>query len=103
MTDSYGTEFAVMQKAAQSVEQTVQEIRAEMSSLENNLAPVAGAWKGSASSAFQELMARFNGDGQKLIEALTAIGEALGANTKNYSQVEEENQSSIAKLLGGLN
>jgi WXG100 family type VII secretion target len=102
MADSYGTSFEVMQKAAQSVEQTVQEIQAEMRSLEGNLAPVASAWKGSASAAFQQLMERFNEDGQKLTQALTAIGEALGANTKNYSQVEEANQSSIAKILGGL-
>jgi len=102
MADSYGTEFAVMQKAAQSVQQAVQEIQAEMRSLEGNLAPVAGAWKGSAASAFQQLMERFTADGQKLTQALEAIGEALGANTKNYSAVEDSNQSSIAKLLGGL-
>ena len=102
MADSYGTEFAVMQKAAQSVSQTVDEINAEMRSLESALAPVAGAWKGSAASAFQQLMERFNADGQKLTQALQAIGEALGTNTTNYSQVEEQNASSIAKLLGGL-
>jgi WXG100 family type VII secretion target len=102
MADQYGTSFDVMSKAAQSVQQTVEEIRAEMSSLESNLAPVASAWKGSAASAFQQLMERFNADGQKLTEALNAIGEAMGANTKNYSQVEDANASSISKILNAL-
>jgi WXG100 family type VII secretion target len=102
MADSYGTSFDVMSKAAQSVQQTVEELQAEMRSLESNLAPVASAWKGSAASAFQQLMERFSADGQKLTEALNAIGEALGANTKNYSQVETQNQSEISKILNGL-
>jgi len=102
MADAYSTEFAVMQKAAQSVQQTVEEIGAEMRSLESALAPVASAWKGSAASAFQQLMERFQADGVKLTQALQAIGEALGSNTTNYSQVEEQNASAIAKLLGGL-
>jgi len=103
MASSYGTSFEVMNKAAQSVQQTVQEIRSEMSSLQGNLEPVASAWKGSAASAFQQLMQRFMDDGQKLTQALDAIGESLSSNTKSYSAVEESSQSSISKLLGGLN
>jgi len=102
MASSYGTSFEVMNKAAQSVQQTVQEIQAEMSSLQGNLEPVASAWKGSAASAFQQLMERFHADGQKLTQALDAIGEALGANSKSYSSTEESNQSSISTLLNGL-
>ena len=103
MAGAFGTQFDVMQKAAQSVQQAVQDINAEMRSLQGNLEPVASSWQGSAASAFQQLMQRFNDDGQKLTQALDAIGEALGANTKNYSAVEEQNSSSIAQILGGLN
>jgi WXG100 family type VII secretion target len=102
MADAYSTEFAVMQKAGQSVSQAVEEIGAEMRNLESALAPVAGAWKGSAASAFQQLMERFQSDGTKLTQALQAIGEALGTNTTNYSKVEEQNSSSITSLLNSL-
>lgn len=102
MADSFGTSFDVMTKAAQSVDQTVSEIRQEMSSLQGNLEPVAAAWRGGAASAFQQLMERFNADGQKLTEALNAIGEALRSNTTNYTQVEEQNQTAISKILGGM-
>jgi WXG100 family type VII secretion target len=102
MADEFGTEFQAMAKAAQSVQQAVEEIQAEMRSLESNLAPVQNAWKGSASNAFQQLMERFIADGAKLTDALNAIGEALGANNKNYSAVEEQNSGAITKLLSGL-
>ena len=102
MAGAFGTQTDVMQKAAQAVAQTVQDINSEMRSLQGNLEPVASAWKGQAASAFQQLMERFNEDGQKLTQALDAIGEALGANTKNYSAVEEQQQSSISAILNGL-
>lgn len=102
MADEFGTEFQVMEKAAQSVRQTVEEIGAEMRSLESNLAPVANAWKGSAASAFQQLMERLMTDSTKLTQALDAIGEALSTNTTNYSQVEEQNSGAITKILGSL-
>jgi WXG100 family type VII secretion target len=101
-SSEYGTEFAVMTKAAQSVRQAVEEINTEMRTLESNLAPVANAWKGSASAAFLQLMERMQADSAKLTQALDAIGEALSSNTTNYSQVEDENTTSITSLLKGL-
>jgi WXG100 family type VII secretion target len=99
---SFGTTFDEMNKAAQAVQQAVQEIQSETRSLVSSLEPISSSWQGSASSAFQQLIQRFNDDSAKLVQALDAIGQALGANTKNYSAVEQENQSSISKLLSGL-
>ena len=99
---SFGTTFDEMNKAAQAVTQTVQDIQAEQRSLMSALEPVASAWKGQAASAFQQLMTRFNEDATKLTQALDAIGQAMTSNTKNYSSVEETNNSSISKLLSGL-
>jgi WXG100 family type VII secretion target len=99
---SFGTTFDEMNKAAQAVQQAVQEIQSETRSLVSSLEPIASSWQGSASSAFQQLIQHFADDSGKLVQALDAIGQALGANTKNYSAVEEQNQSSISKLLSGL-
>jgi WXG100 family type VII secretion target len=99
---SFGTEFDQMNKAAQAVTQTVQDIQAEQRSLMSALEPIASQWKGAASSAFQQLMARFNDDASKLTQALDAIGQAMQANNKNYSATEEQASSSISKLLSGL-
>jgi WXG100 family type VII secretion target len=99
---SFGTTFDEMNKAAQAVQQAVQEIQSETRSLTSSLEPIAQSWQGAASSAFQQLIQRFNDDASKLTQALDAIGQALSANNKNYSAVEEQNQSSISKLLSGL-
>lgn len=99
---SYGTTFDEMNKAAQAVQQTVQEIQSETRSLISSLEPISSSWQGSAASAFQQLIQRFSDDSSKLTQALDAIGQALGSNTKNYSAVEEQNQTSISKLLSGL-
>lgn len=101
-SSSFGTTFDEMNKAAQAVTQTVQDIQSEQRQLMSALEPIASQWKGAAASAFQQLIQRFDDDAQKLTQALDAIGQALGANTKNYQAVEEQNNSSIGKLLSGL-
>ena len=102
MAGSYTTDAAVMQKAAQQVQQVSEEINGELRSLLANLEPVASAWKGGAASAFQQLMQRWNEDASKLTQALQGIAELLDSTTKQYSQAEETNSSSISKILGGL-
>ena len=99
---SYGTDFETMTKAAQSVNQAVQDIGAEMRSLDSALEPIASAWKGQAASAFQQLIQKFNDDCTKLTQALDAIGQAMGANTKNYTAAEEQQSSAMGQLLQGL-
>jgi WXG100 family type VII secretion target len=91
-----------MAKASQNVQQTVQELQAEMRSLQSAVEPLGASWKGSAYSAFQQLMQRFQDDGQKLTQALDAIGQAIDANNKNYTATEETNSSSISHLLNSL-
>jgi WXG100 family type VII secretion target len=102
MAGSFGTTPEVMAKAAQQVDQVSQEIGAELRSLQSQLEPVAASWKGSAASAFQQLMVRWGEDAQKLTQALQGISEMLQATNKNYSQVEEANHSQISQILGGL-
>src|SRR5579859_1217747 len=66
MAGSFGTDPAVMQKAAQQVNQVSEEIGQELRSLMSNLEPVASSWKGQAASAFQQLMVRWQEDANKL-------------------------------------
>jgi WXG100 family type VII secretion target len=102
MAGSFGTTTEVMQKAAQQVQQVSEEIGQELRSLQGQLEPVAASWKGSAASAFQQLMARWSEDAGKLTQALQGISEILDSSTKNYSQVEDQNSSQISKILNGM-
>ena len=102
MAGSFGTDPAVMQKAAQQVNQVSEEISSELRSLMSNLEPVASTWKGSAASAFQQLMVRWQEDANKLTQALQGISEMLDSTNKNYTQIEESNTSSIGNIMQGL-
>ena len=102
MAGSFNTDAATMQRAAQQVQQVSEEINAELRALQGNLDPVAASWRGSASSAFQQLMVRWSEDANKLTSALQGIAEMLESTNKNYSQVEESNHSQIANILSGL-
>ena len=99
---SFNVTSADLAKASQSVQTTVQDIQAQMRSLQSAVEPLGASWKGQAYQAFQQLMQRFNDDGTKLTQALEAIGQAIDANNKNYTATEEQNHSSISKLLSGL-
>lgn len=103
MAGSFNTDAATMQRAGQQVQQVSQEISAELRSLQANLDPVAASWRGAASSAFQQLMARWSEDASKLTSALQGISEMLESTNKNYSQTEESVHSNIGNILSGLN
>jgi WXG100 family type VII secretion target len=102
MAGSFNTDATTMQKAAQQVQQVSDEISGELRALQGNLDPVAASWKGAASSAFQQLMVRWNEDASKLTSALQAISQMLDSTNKNYTQVEEANHSQISNILSGL-
>ena len=102
MAGAYTTDAATMQKAAQQVQQVSEEISSELNSLMSNLEPVAASWKGSAASAFQQLMERWRQDASKLQQALADIAQMLGETNKSYSQAEENNSSQISAILKGL-
>jgi WXG100 family type VII secretion target len=100
---SYGTTTAVMQQCSAQIEQVSQSINSQLNSLMNQLQPVASTWKGSASSAFQQLMERWQSDATKLTQALNSISEMMGTSSKNYAASEEQNTSAISNILGTLN
>jgi len=102
MSGAFGTQTDQMAKAAQQVLQVSESLQQQMRSLMNNLEPLSASWQGTASSAFQQLMERFNQDSQKLSTALGNIANALDANSKSYAASEETNHSQINSILSGL-
>ena len=66
MAAGYGTTTEELQRAAQQVAQVNEQVQAQLAALRNQLAPLAGAWRGEASTAFQGLMARWDSDARTL-------------------------------------
>ncbi|MGH3696191.1 MAG: WXG100 family type VII secretion target [Pseudonocardiaceae bacterium] len=104
MAGQFGAQFEQMQAAANHVAEVNQSVQGQLSRLRGQLAPLAGAWKGQAASAFQVLMDRWDNDARNLNEALDSIGEQIRGSGTTYAQADEaENQTytRISQALGG--
>ncbi|HEY2096678.1 MAG: hypothetical protein QOI50_6945 [Pseudonocardiales bacterium] len=102
MAAGYGTTPEQMQRAAQQVVAVNEQVQSQLSALRNQLAPLAGAWRGEASTAFQGLMARWDGDAKTLNEALRGIGEAIQGSGRSYQQAEDQQHQSLSAIQGAL-
>jgi WXG100 family type VII secretion target len=99
----FGAQVEQMQSAAHHVAEVNQSVQGQLMGLRNQLAPLAGAWKGQAAIAFQLLMERWDTDARNLNEALNSIGEQIQGSGVTYARADEaENQtySRISQALG---
>lgn len=102
MSSSFGTSTDAMTAAANQVDSVSQEISQALTSLQNQIDPLAASWKGGAASAFNALMAQWHLDAAKLTSALSDISQALNSSGKNYAATESSNHSAIQSILGGM-
>jgi WXG100 family type VII secretion target len=102
MAGSYTTTTEEMQRAAQHVASVNERVQADLAALRNQLAPLAGAWRGEASTAFQGLMARWDTDARTLNEALRGIGEAIQGSGRSYAVQEEQQAQNLSAIRGAL-
>jgi len=102
MAGQYTTTTDEMQRAAQQVLSTNEQIQGQLRSLQSQLAPLAGAWQGQASTAFQQLMERWNIDAAKLNQALEGIGTAIQGSGRSYQQAEEQHAQSMSSITSAL-
>jgi WXG100 family type VII secretion target len=103
MPGQFGAQYEQMQAAANRVAEVNQNVQAQLSALRNQLAPLMGAWKGQAATAFGLLMQRWDNDARNINEALLGIGEQIRRSGATYAQADEaENQTytRISQALG---
>jgi ESAT-6 family protein len=102
MASGYGTTPEQMRRAAAHVMQVNEQIQAQLAGLRNQLAPLAGAWRGEASGAFQALMARWDTDARTLNEALRGIGESIQSTGQAYQAAEAQQAQGLSAIQGAL-
>jgi WXG100 family type VII secretion target len=102
MADAYGLSFEEMDAAGRHVLDVNQDIQSNLSQLRNNLAPLAGAWRGQASTAFQNLMVRWDDAALRLNDALESIGTSIQASSTSYAAQEEEHSQTMSTITQSL-
>lgn len=101
MAGQFGTQTDTMLAAAQRIEDIHQAMQGQMRSLQSQLAPLAGTWRGQASVAFQQVMTRWNEDATRINTALDDIAAKVAQGGRDYAASDEENRQAINRLGGG--
>ncbi|MGH3904557.1 MAG: WXG100 family type VII secretion target [Pseudonocardiaceae bacterium] len=102
MGQQFGTQVEQMQAAANHVAEVNQSVQGQLSALSNQLAPLAGAWQGQASTAFHMLIERWNTNARSLNEALSSIGEQIQGSGATYAQADESENQSFSQINAAL-
>jgi WXG100 family type VII secretion target len=98
----FGTTTEQMALTGRRVLAVDEEVRADLAALRGQLAPLSGAWRGEAATAFAGLMERWDADARVLGEALRAIGEAVAVSGRTYRQQEETQSSGLSAIRAVL-
>lgn len=99
---SFQTGSDEMLRAVQGMQQTNEALQKNLSTLQSEVEGVGQGWVGTAATAFNNLMMKFHEDATKLNQDLQQISEAVAGNNTNYQSQEQEAQSSMTQILGGL-
>ncbi|HYH30195.1 MAG TPA: WXG100 family type VII secretion target [Pseudonocardia sp.] len=102
MAEGFGTSVEEMQRAGKHVFTVNDAVQADLATLRARLGPLAGAWRGEASTAFLALMARWDADAKALNEALRAIGEAIQGSGASYQAQEEQHTGNLSAIRAAL-
>lgn len=91
-----------VQATASSVQQAVDEIESQMSTLRSFVSATSDYWQGADQAAFVELMQTFDSDAAALNNALDSIAGGLRSNATNYDDAGATNKSSFAAIHQNL-
>ena len=100
MTGQFGTETDAMLGVAQRIQDIKQGMQGHMGTLQSQLAPLAGTWRGQGSAAFQQLMVRWNEDATRINAALDEIAVKVAQSGRTYATSDEDNRQAFAGLGG---
>lgn len=98
----YQTGAAELIQAGKSMNETNQELQANLSQLANEVESIASAWQGQAATAFAQLMEAFQNDAKNLNDSLNKISEAIAGSAQAYQRQEEESAQSVSAITSAL-
>jgi WXG100 family type VII secretion target len=102
MGGSFNTETDTMTQASRHVADVNEQVGAQLRTLAGQLAPLEGAWKGQASTAFHALMVRFGENAEKLRTALQGISDQIQGASVTYATEDETQQQAMSNITNAL-
>jgi len=102
MTQGFGTSVEEMQRAGTHVLTVNDAVQTDLATLRSRLAPLAGAWRGEAATAFNTLMTRWDANAKSLNDALRGIGESIQGSGASYQAQEQQHASDLSAIRAAL-
>ncbi len=78
------------------------DLEQQLGALRGKLAGIGAQWCGAGSSAFQQVMTRWDEDARKIISALNEFEANLQSSEQTYNANDEMQSQSFGKLAGRL-
>lgn len=89
-------------RGAQMVASARGDLDSQLGSLRGKLSGIGAQWRGAGSSAFQQVMVRWDEDARKIIQALDEFESNLRASEQTYNANDEAQSSTFGKLSSRL-
>ncbi|MEO5708464.1 MAG: WXG100 family type VII secretion target [Nocardioidaceae bacterium] len=89
-------------RGAQMVSSARGDLEQQLSGLRGKLSGIGAQWRGAGSSAFQQVMVRWDEDSRKIISALNEFEANLRSSEQTYNANDEAQSSTFGKLSGRL-
>jgi WXG100 family type VII secretion target len=103
MSQPFEIDHATLHTAAGDVRSTRSEVDGELKKLWGVVDDLAIAWKGQASTGFQQLMQRWNEDTSKLLTAMDNIADLLDQSGTAHQVNDEQQEQMIGKFHSIIN
>ena len=103
MGSPFEVDQATLHTAASDVRSTRTEVDGELKKLWGVVDDLAIAWKGQASTGFQQLMSNWNISTDKLLVAMDGIADLLDKSGTLHQVNDEEQQQMLDKFHAAIN
>jgi WXG100 family type VII secretion target len=102
MAGQFSRQDQALDRGARLVGDARAELEQQLSSLRGKLAGIGSQWVGSGSTAFQQLMVRWDDDARRIVSALNGFEANLRSSEATYSSSDEAQSSAYSRLAGRL-
>lgn len=98
----YETGIPDMETAVKHVNEVAQAIDRRLRQLQDQVSEAMNTWKGSGSSSWDTLMARYDDDATKLNQALQSIAVLINDSSVILGKVETDNVDKMTRIASRL-
>lgn len=99
----FGTSQEAMAAGAGHVNEASEQVQGQINTLRNEVDTMRGGWDGQAAAGFTQLHSNFEGQANRINNALRAMYDALGSTRATYAAQEEQEASNMTSMAGQIN